>query len=381
MANIEIKKVETKKDLDKFINFRTELYKDCPTAVPFLYSDEVSTLTRGKNPSLDFCEAEYYMAYKDGKMVGRVAAIINPRANEQWNSKIVRFGWFDFIDDLEVSKTLLETVKEYGRQRGMEKIIGPMGFMDMDREGMLVSGFDHMACFHTNHNYEYYREHMEKMTEFEKEADWVQLSIAIPDEIPEKFNKIATMIQKRYNLRASKLTRSQLIKGDYGMELFDILNKCYSHLYNFSHLDERQVKKLLKDYVSMADMNLITVLTDENDGGKMIGFGITFPSLSEAMRKTKNGKLFPFGWYHVLKTLKFHNTKTVDLLLVAVLPEYRSKGANSLLFQDLIPWYQKYGFTEAFTLCMLETNEGVLSQWQYLDAHEATRMRSYKAKL
>lgn len=381
MSNIEIRTVKTKKDLDAFIKFHTDLYKDSPTDIPHLYMDERDTLTKGKNPSLDFCEAEYYLAYRDGKVVGRVAAIINSRANEEWNQKSVRFGWFDFIDDIEVSRALMERVEAYGKERGMEYLIGPLGFTDMDREGMQISGFDHMASMHANHNFGYYKDHMEQLGGFEKDNDWKQLSVVVPDEIPEKFSKVAKMVEKRYNLHARKMTRRQLLKEGYGQRFFEILNKCYSHLYNFSQLDGKQVDSLVKNYVAMADLNLVTIVTDDNDGGKMIGFGVSFPSMSEAMKRTKNGKLFPFGWYHLMRALFFHKTKTVDLLLVGILPEYRPKGANSLIFNDLIPWYQKYGFKEALTMPMMETNEGVLSQWQYLEAHECMRLRSYKKSL
>lgn len=381
MANIEIKTVKSKKELKEFIKFHTDLYKDSPTDIPHLEMDEIGTLTKGKNPAFKFCESEYYLAYKDGKLAGRVAAIVNKRANEQWGLNSVRFGWFDFIDDIEVSTALINKVKEYGRSHGFDSIIGPLGFTDMDREGLQVSGFDYMASMHSNHNYAYYPEHMEKMGGWEKDNDWVQLEIKVPETVPEKFGKIAAMVEKRYNLHARKMTRKELIDEGYGKKFFDILNLCYSHLYNYSQLDDEQIDDLLKNYISLADLNLITMVVDGNKNDELIGFGISFPSFSEALKKTKNGKLFPFGWWHLLKALKFHDTKTVDLLLCGVLPEYRSKGANSLIFNDLIQWYQKYGFEQALALPMMETNEGVLGQWQYLDSREVMRLRSYKAKL
>ena len=347
MSNIVIKTVSNNKELKEFIRFHTELYKDSPTDIPYLEMGEIDTLRSDKNPAFAFCEAEYYIAYRDGKPVGRIAAIINKRANETWGLKAVRFGWFDFIDDIEVSTALINKVKEYGRARGLENIIGPLGFTDMDREGLQVSGFDYMASMHSNHNFAYYQEHMEKMGEFTKENDWVQLEIKVPDEVPEKFAKVAAMIEKRYNLRARKMTKKELVSGGMGKKFFDILNTCYSHLYNYSR----------------------------------VGFGVSFPSFSEALKKTKNGKLLPFGWYHLLKALKFHDTKTVDLLLCGVLPEYRAKGANALIFKDLIQWYQKYGFEKALALPMMETNEGVLGQWQYLDSREVMRLRSYTSKI
>ena len=383
---IEIRTVSTPKELDHFIDFRTELYKDDPCAVPYLFMDEKDTLSKEKNPAFDFCEAEYYMAYCDGKAVGRVAAIINRKANARWGQKYVRFGWLDFIDDRKVSRALIDKVREYGLSRGMDAMIGPMGFVDMDREGLLVEGFDIMATMHANHNFAYYREHLEAMG-FTKDNDWVQQMVKVPEKVPEKFAKITSMIGRRYNIHAVKLTKRELMKEGYGYKFFHVLNKCYEDLYEYSALTDKQIEKLVKNYLSIADLNLVTFLFDknfidaDNPYGKLIGFGVSFPSFSEALRKTGNGKLFPFGWFHLLRTIYFHNTKTVDLLLIGVLPEYRAKGANALLFDDLIKWYIKYGFTKALTLAMMETNDGVLSAWQYLEAKTVKRLRSYKNPL
>lgn len=380
---IEIRTITTTKEIEAFIDFRTQLYKDDPCAVPYLFMDEKATLLKEKNPAFAFCEAEYYMAYRDGKPVGRVAAIINRKANEKWGHRNVRFGYFDFIDDMEVSRALLEKVKDYGRQRGMDTIIGPMGFIDMDREGMLVEGFDVQATIHANHNFPYYPVHMENLGGYEKDNDWVQQMIKIPDEVPEKFAKITTMIGKRYNLHYRKLTKKQLVKEGYARKLFQILNECYKDLYEFSALDDTQIDNLIDNYIGVADTNLLSFIFDDNKPMEegLVGFGVSFPSFSNALRKTGNGKLFPFGWWHLLRTLKWHKTDTVDLLLIAVLPEYRAKGANALLFDDLIRWYQKYNFKQALTLAMMETNEGVLSAWQYMDSKVVKRLRSYKAEI
>lgn len=383
---IEIRTVKTKKETERFIDFRTELYKDDPCAVPYLFMGERDDLDQKKNPAFDFCEAEYYMAYKDGKEVGRVAAIINNKANELWKQRCVRFGYFDFIDDEEVSEALIGKVVEYGVAHGMDTIIGPMGFVDMDREGMLVEGFDTMATMHANHNFPYYQRHIERLG-FTKDNDWVQQLVTVPDQVPEKMEKITRMIGMRYNLHAHKLTKKQLLNEGYGLRLFHVLNECYKDLYEFSELTDRQIDNLLKNYIAIADLNLVTFIFDENKkseehpDGEMVGFGVSFPSFSEALRKTKNGKLFPFGWWHLLRTLKWHNTETVDLLLIGVLPEYRQKGANAILFDDLIRWYQKYGFKKALTLAMMETNDGVLSAWQYFEAATVKRLRSYKKKI
>ena len=383
---LEIRTISTPREIDEFIDFRTDLYKDDPCAVPYLFMDEKDTLSRDRNPSFDFCDAEYYMAYRDGKAVGRVAAIINKRANKRWGQKYVRFGWLDFIDDRAVSQALIDKVRAYGKERGMDTIIGPMGFIDLEREGLLVEGFDTMATMHANHNFPYYKDHLEAMG-FTKDNDWVQELVTVPEEVPEKFAKITSMIERRYNLKAEKLTKNELMKQGYGREFFHVLNRCYEDLYEFSELDEKQIDKLVNDYLGLADLNLVSFLfdrsyvTDESPYGKMIGFGVSFPSFSEALRKSKTGKLFPFGWFHLLRTKLFHNTKIVDLLLIGVLPEYRSKGANALLFDDLIKWYLKYGFTHALTLAMMETNDGVLSAWQYFEAKTVKRLRSYKASL
>lgn len=376
---IEIRTITSEKELEKFIDFRTELYKDDPCAVPYLFISEREDLDRKKNPAFRFCEAEYYMAYRDGKPVGRIAAIINRRANETWQRKSVRFGYFDFIDDREVSKALIEKVMEYGRQRGMEEIIGPMGFIDLDREGMLVEGFDVMATMHANHNYPYYKDHMEALG-FTKDNDWVQDLVTVPDKVPEKFEKIANMISKRYNLHARKMTKREAYSG-MGRKLFQIMNKCYEGLYEYAELDDEHIDYVVKNYIAFADMNLITLIVDGDKDDEMVGFGVTFTSFSKALRRTKNGKLFPFGWFHLLRTLLFHDTDTVDLLIIGVLPEYRAKGANAILFNDLIRWYNKYHFKQALTLAMMETNDGVLSAWQYLDSRTVKRLRSYKKAL
>ena len=376
---IEIRIITSEKEIEKFIDFRTELYKDDPCAVPYLFMGEQDDLDKKKNPAFKFCEAEYYMAYRDGKAVGRIAAIINPRANETWQHKCVRFGYFDFIDDKEVSKALIETVMDYGRQRGMQEIIGPMGFIDLDREGMLVEGFDVMATMHANHNYPYYKDHMEALG-FTKDNDWVQDLVTVPEKVPEKFEKIANMISKRYNLHARKFTKREAYSG-MGKKVFQLMNKCYEGLYEYAKLDDEHIEYLVKNYIGFADMNLITLIVDGDKNDEIVGFGVTFPSFSKALRRTKNGKLLPFGWFHLLRTLLFHDTDTVDLLIIGVLPEYRAKGANAILFDDLIRWYQKYGFTKALTLAMMETNDGVLSAWQYFEAATVKRLRSYKASL
>ena len=378
---VDIKKVTTKKELRQFVQFYYDLYRGNDCAVPFLYFDELATLDRKKNPSFDYCEADFFLAYQEGKVVGRVAAIINRRANERWQSRQVRFGWFDFIDDPAVSAALLKTVENWGRSRGMTEMIGPMGFIDTDREGMLVEGFDELASMYINYNYPYYPQHIERMEGFEKSNDWVEVKVRVPDVVPEKFAKVTEMVRRRYNLKVHKFTRHELMKQGKAHEIFEVLNMTYQNLYGFCQLTDKQIDKLVNDYIGMADLNLVTGIVDGNDNDKLVGFGITFPSFSRALQKTRDGRLFPFGWWHLVKILKWHKTPIVDLLLIGVLPEYRAKGANGLIFDDLIRQFQRYGFEWADTGPMMETNDGVLSQWQYLESEVHRRHRCYKKML
>ena len=375
---IEIRKITDRQGLKQFIQFYYDLYRGNDCAVPYLYTDEMATLRRDKNPSFECCEAEYFMAYKDGKAAGRVAAIINRRANERWNCHQVRFGWFDFIDDPEVSAALLKAVEDWGRTKGMTEIAGPLGFIDTDREGMLVEGFDELSTMYVNYNYPYYPRHMEQMAGFQKDNDYVEMKVKVPEVVPEKFAKITEMVRKRYGLRVHKFTRRELVKEGYGRQVFDLLNATYKNLYGFSQLSDTQIDKLVNDYIKIADLNLVTAIMD---GPKMVGFGITFPSFSRALQKTRDGRFLPFGWWQLLKILKWHKTPIVDLLLIGVLPEYRSKGANALIFDDLIRQFQAYGFEWAETGPQMEDNEGVLSQWQYLESIQHRRHRCYRKVL
>lgn len=381
MSSIQIKRVETKKDLKQFIEFHYDLYKGNPYDVPNLYSDEVNTLSKNKNAAFDFCEAEYFLALKEGKIVGRVAAIINHKANEKWKKKDVRFGWIDFIDDIEVSRALFEAVEEYGRRKGMNDIVGPLGFTDMDPEGMLTWGFDKLGTMATIYNYEYYPQHMEKLGGWEKDNDYVEYYLVVPEKSPEKYTKIAEMVEKRYNLHVRKLTKKDIFQGRYGKKLFDLINLTYSDLYGFSELTDRQIDQYVKMYFPFADLNLVTVIEDGNKDNQLAGLGITIPSLSHALQKCRRGRLFPFGWWHLLRAIKFHKTDGVDLLLMGFLPEYRSKGANALLFADLIPRYVDYGFKWGETQVEMESNEGVQSQWGPLDPINHKKRRCYRRSL
>ena len=335
--SIEIKRVETKKDLAKFIDFHYDLYKGNAYDAPTLFFDDMNTLSRDKNVAFDFCEAEYFMAYKDGKLAGRVAAIINKRANEKFGKKDVRFGWIDFVDDIEVTKALFDAVEAWGKSKGMTAMVGPLGFTDLDPEGMLIMGFDKLGTMPTIYNYPYYPEHMEKLGGWVKDNDYVEYYLPMPEKTPEKFAKLSAMIEKRYNLHVKKITKKDVKHGTIVYDIFRLINETYKDLYGYVELTERQIDDYVKSYLPMLDLNLVTLVVDGNKDDKLIGVGVTMPSMARAMQKCHRGRLFPFGWWHLLRALKFHKTEGVDLLLIGFLPEYRTKGANALLFADLIP--------------------------------------------
>lgn len=376
---INIKKVSSPKELKTFIRFNYELYKGNPYSVPDLYDDMVSTFTPSKNPSFEFCEADYFLAYNEsGKVVGRVAAIINHRSNEAWETKNVRFGWIDFIDDPAVSKALLDTVAAWGKQRGMTAMQGPMGFVDLDAEGLLIEGFDQLSTMATIYNYPYYQTHLEQYG-LEKDVDWVEFKINIPDAIPEKMIRIANLISRKYNLHIKKLKNMKEVKeGNYGQKIFDLINNEYSHLYGYSRMSQKQIDQYVNMFLPLLDLRMVTLIEDADNN--LVGVGVSMPSLSKALQKAK-GKMFPFGWYHLLKALRFSKPQTLDLLLVAIKQEFQSKGVNSLLFTDLIPIYQSLGFKDAESNPELESNNKVQAQWEYFDTTQHKKRRAYKKSI
>lgn len=376
--SVTIKKVSTKQELKKFIRFNYDFYKENPYSVPDLYDDMVRTFSPKKNAAFEFCEADYFLAEQDGKIVGRVAAIINHRANEKWNRKVVRFGWIDFVDNEEVSRELLEAVKQWGRERGMNEIEGPLGFTDLDAEGMLIEGFDQLSTMATIYNYPYYPKHMERLG-LEKAADWVEMKIYIPEAIPEKHQRISDIIQRKYNLRVQKFTsKKEVLKSGVAHDIFRLINDSYEPLFGFSRMTEKQIDQYVKMYVPVLDLRMVTVVKNEED--EIVAVGVSMPSLSEALQKAK-GKLLPFGWFHLLKALMWKRPRVLDLLLVGVRPDYQGKGVNALLFTDLIPVYQKLGFEYAESNPELEMNDKVQNQWQYFQTEQHKRRRCYKADI
>lgn len=357
--SVTIKTVTARKDMKTFVRFGNKLYKGNPYYVPSMPWDDLNTFDRNKNGAFEFSDAEFYLAYKDGNVVGRVAAIVNYKANEAWKVDQVRFGWIDFIDDIEVSKALLDAVVAFGKARGMKQIVGPLGFTDFDPEGMLVEGFDRVSTMALIYNHPYYPEHMKKLG-YVKETGWVEYRITIPEQLPEKHVKFAEIIKERYNLKVRKLTKRQIRTENYGHKLFELINETYCVLYGYSLLSPKQIDMYVDVYLSLVDMKMLSFI--ENQEGELIAAGITIPSLSAALQKC-NGEIFPFGWWHLLKTMFWKKPETLDLLLIGVRPDYQNKGVNSLLFVDLFQNYRKLGFKYAETNANLETNAKVQAMW------------------
>ena len=376
MAQVTIKKVENKAQMKQFIRFNYELYKDNKFSVPDLYEDMVDTFS-DKNAAMDFCEAVYFLAYKDGKLVGRIAGIINNKANTTWNLNAVRFGYIDFIDDEEVSQALIKAVEDWGRQHGMTEIQGPLGFTDMDAEGMLIEGFDELGTNATIYNYPYYPQHMEKMG-FEKDADWIEMSIDVPTEVPERLTRIAKIVMEKYGLHIKKFTSTRKLSKEYGHEIFEVINEAFKPLFGYSELSDKQIEQYVKAYLPYVDLKLVSTIIDDN--GKLVAVGISMPSLSRALQKAK-GKLFPLGWYHLLRAIKFKHDDTLDLMLVGVRPEYQGKGVNAILFYDLLPLFISEGYKHVETNPELEANNKVQSQWIYFERRQHKRRRCFKKNL
>lgn len=376
--SIEIRKVETKRELKSFIRYNYELYKNNPYSVPDLYEDMLATFSAEKNPAFEFCEADYFLAYREGRIVGRVAAIINHRANETWHKKAVRFGWIDFEDDITISRALIETVKEWGRKHGMTELEGPLGFTDMDAEGMLIEGFEELSTIATIYNHPYYPRHMEQLG-LEKACDWVERKIYIPDAIPEKHQRISRIVAEKYGLHVRKLkSRREAFQNNTAHRIFELINEAYAPLFGYSKMTERQIDGYVKQYIPILDLRMVTLVEDSEDN--IVAVGISMPSMSRALQKA-HGRLFPFGWWHLLKALKWKRDEMLDLLLIGVHPYYQSKGVNALIFADLIPVYQQMKFRYAESNPELEVNENVQKQWQYFDVQQHKRRRCYRTDL
>lgn len=375
--SVEIRKVQTKKELKEFIHFANDLYKGDEYYAPSLISDDYNTFDPKKNGAFDFCQAQMFLAYKEGTVAGRVMAIINNRANETWKVKQVRYGWIDFINDEEVAKALLDAVAAWGKERGMTDIAGPLGFTDFDPEGMLVEGFERVATMIGIYNYPYYPQILEKLG-YTKETDWMEYRITIPDELPERYYKYADIVIAKNKLNVRKVTRRMVNKENYGRKFFKLINETYYKLYGFSLLSDKQIDAYTKLYLGLLDTRMVSFI--ENENGELVAAGVTMPDLTAALQKC-GGKLFPFGWFHLLKAIFWKPCDTLDMLLVGVREDYRGKGLNAVLVTDLYPRLKAMGFKYAETTAELETNDSIQAMWKYFEREQHKRRRVYAKKI
>ena len=377
MKRIRIKTVKTKHEINDFVNLTDRIYADCPQYVPDLKSD-IKDIFNPNNVILEHSEIKAFVAYdEEGKATGRILGIINHNANKKWNTRNVRFGYIEFLDDIEISKALLEAVEKWGREKGMEYIQGPMGFFDFDKEGMLIEDFDQTGSMVTIYNPPYYPKHMETLG-YKKEVDWVQVCLEVPKEIPAKYSRVAKLSQEMFGLHVKKLNNTDIYKRGYGRKIFNLINTAYSPLFGYTELSEKQIDLYIDKYLPLIDKKMVPVI--ENEDGELIGVTITMGSLSHAMQKAK-GSLFPFGWYYILRSLKWKREEKAELLLIAIRPDYQGLGVNALFFNDLIPIYNKYKFKYAETGPQLEDNIKELSQWKALNPTYTKRRRCYKKKI
>lgn len=377
MKTVQVKEVFSSREMRDFIRLPHKLYADNPCYVPELDMDVRETFDPRKNAGLDFTDIQPFIAYDNrGRAVGRIAGIINHHANQKWGTRNVRFGFIEFIDDPDVSAALLEAVEQWGRKRGMTQIQGPMGIFDFDKEGMLVEDFDQMGSMVTIYNPPYYPRHLEALG-YKKEVDWLQVAIEVPREVPAKYARVAKLSKEMFGLHVHKLTAKEVKQG-YGRKVFHLLNAAYAPLFGYTELSDRQIDDYLKRYIPLLDWQLLTVV--ENEQNELVGVAITMPSLSHALRKTR-GRLFPFGWYHLLKALKWKREDKAEMFLVAVRPDYQGLGVNALFFDDLTPIYNRCGFTHAETGPQLENNLKELSQWKPLNPSFVKRRRCYSKSL
>ena len=374
---LNVIKVETKRQMQDFVSVTRSIYDGVEQYVPDLDSEVRSLFDPKKNPGMKFSVLQHFVAYRDNVPVGRIVGIINKKANERWGTKNVRFSLIEFIDDLEVSRALIDAVSQWGKAQGMDMLQGPLGITDFDKEGMLVEDFHLTGSVNTIYNPDYYPRHMEALG-LEKEVDWVQIRINVPKEIPARYQRVAQYCREQMGLRVIKLTNDMICDKAYGKKVFNLLNEAYEPLFGFSKLSDEQVSQFVNKYLPMVDKRLIPVIVDEKDD--VVGVAITMGSLSQAMRKA-DGSLWPFGWYHLLKALKWKREDNAEMLLIAVRPDLQGYGVNALFFEDLIPLYNKYGFRWAETGPQLEDNVRELSQWKPLHPEIVKRRRCYCKKV
>jgi len=368
--DIQIKEVTTKAEMKAFINFPDELYRDHPCFVPALKMDEASTLSARKNPAFDYCEARYWLAYKNCKVVGRVAGIINNAYIVKWKNKYIRFGWIDFEDDLNISRLLLQQVENWAKEKGLNAMHGPLGFTDLDHEGALIEGFDQLGTMASIYNHPYYQNHFEKLG-FVKETDWVEYKITPDDVVPERLVKLAAIVERRLKLTVVRARKPKEILP-YSTAIFELINDAYSDLFGVTPLTRRQMDYYTRQYFSFMKVDYVTIIVDSE--GKLAAFGITMPSLSRALQKCK-GKLFPFGFIHLLKAM--NRNDMADLLMVAIRRDLQGKGVNAMLMKEIYHAYLRNGVTTVETNHELEDNTRVLSLWEGFNAVQHKRRRCF----
>ncbi|MBQ2067530.1 MAG: N-acetyltransferase [Paludibacteraceae bacterium] len=370
---LEIREIHTKKEIKQFIEFANNLYKGDKYYCPPLFFDEMNCFNPKKNPALEVCDFKMWMAYRDGKPVGRICGIINRRANEHWNVKKVRFGWFDFIDDMEVSHALLDTVAAWGKAQGMDELNGPVGFTDFDHEGLLLEGYEYRAPMASLYNYPYYVKHVDAYG-LTKEADWIEMKINPGDTCPEKVNRVAEIVKQRSHVRVVKVKNVRELKRRYGTQYMDVIDSAYQKLYNFQPMTQRQKEYYRDMYLPLLNFDFVTII--ENEAHEVVGVALGMPDISEALQKC-GGHLFPFGWYHLLKALKSKKIKAFNFLLIAVRPDYQNKGIDTLFYQDLIPIFGRYHLSGLDTTAMLEKNNKILDFFSRIDHIQHKRRRAY----
>ena len=371
---VEIREVTSERELARFIRFPFELYEGNDCWVPPLLFDERNTLRRDKNPAFDFCEAKYWLAFRGGKIAGRVAGIINRTYVETWHRRYARFGWIDFIDDPEVSRALLGTVEAWAEVRGMHAVHGPLGFTDMDREGMLVEGFHELGTMATMYNFPYYPAHLEGHG-YAKDVDWVEFEVRTPETIPERAEQISRRVLERRRLRILD-ARSARDFLPYAAAIFEVINAAYAKLYGFVPLTRRQIEFYTKQYFPNVVPDYVKILLDHE--GHPAGFVIGMPSLSRALQKAK-GRLFPFGIFHLLRALR--HPKHVDLLIGAIRPDLQGSGADALLITELAATFIQNGILSAESNPELEKNLRVQGHWKHFKARQHKRRRCYIKRL
>jgi len=371
---IQIKEVTSKKMLREFVKYPNRLYKDNKYFVPDLLSDDLKTLSKDSNPAFEFCEASYFLAYKENEIVGRIGALINHKSNEKWNEKNVRFTHFDFIDDLEVSKALLDTVEKWASDRKYESVMGPLGLTDMDHQGLLVEGFDELDMFITLYNYPYYKDHLIS-NGYEKEVDWVEYQIKMPTEPNKLIERIAERAAKRQNVRLLNFRNKKHILP-WAKQIFTLYNEAFAPLFGTTELTQAQIDYYINAFFGFVNPDFIKVVVNEHD--EVVAFAITMPSLSKAMQKAK-GKLFPFGFIPLLKAIK--GNEILDLYLIAVRPDLQGKGINTIMMDSLLKTALKYKIKYAETGPELETNSDIQNLWKHFDTRQHRRRRIFKKEL